>query len=238
MQQQGRLTVGAELLFAGQRIEERIAFTRPQARIAGRGHIGIETGAGLQGISAALCPGSEGFAIDHHQRGQQRQRNRHRYRNPPPRQANRPQRSQLGGRRQLAQAHQRANHRSHRKQCVGTTRQGICHPRQGMAETVMALADLPGLAGQGHDRVQAQQHHPHHQHREQHGTAYIDVMNPRQQPHAFAPARRRLKRPSRKYSHTANSSNGRVSHHIPASTGSLPAASHWRPRMLRLTPTV
>src|SRR3546814_4759284 len=70
------------------RVEENVALARTQSGKLGQGHV-LRLGRGLHAVGAALPPGAERFAIDHHQRGQHQQRRGHRQAQPPTRQAQR-----------------------------------------------------------------------------------------------------------------------------------------------------
>ena len=223
----------ALLLLAAARIEEHVAFARPQTAVLRHHQIGVAHR--FQRLRALLAPRRQGLAVHHHQQGQQRQRGRHRHAQAPPRQAQRAQRRQLGRGRQLAQTEQRTDHCRGREQVVGAPRDAQPGDRDRVVGGEGALADVADAVGERQHHVQPEQYAPGQQDAADHRPRDIAVVQPR--PVLHRRLQGRATRPSRAYSHAPRASIGSSSHHSPAATGSRPAASHSVPRIIRNTPT-
>ena len=229
------------VLLATLRIEDDVALACPHAGVLGDDQV-VRTGRRLECLGATLAPGAERFAIDHHQQRQHRERRGHGDGQASARQADRAQGSQFRGRRELAQGHQRTDHRGGREQGVGPARCGIGHVGERFADAVAAVAHVAEFGDQSQHQVQPEQHRPGQQHRADDHPAEVEVVDFRERHHGAATlaglARRgRRIRPSVKYSQNAIASNGSTSHHSPSTGARRPVSSQSVPTWTMFMPT-
>ena len=213
--------------------------------VLGDDHVVATSPDALSASALALAPRRERLAVDdHQQRSAPPARSATGEAEPAARQAQRAQRGQFRTRRQLAQPHQRADHRRGREQRVGAARHRVEHMDQRLRRSRSrpcrcrsnSPSRRPCTTSRPSSTAQVSSTVPNTH------AADVEVVEFRERLHGGGSSARgsraRRMRPSRKYSHAANASSGsdQPPQARPAPAACLRPASRV-PRHIRFMPT-